>query len=192
MLVVKNSIVWASLVTHNVSSDFRGIPGKSCGAIIVKAEELGNCRVLWLIFSSLFSSSLLVSSYVSFDLICALLFSSPCVMLFCLLLYDHIVNFLSWILFMSCFFSSSIYLLSSFLVSFVLSHLFSSLRVFFSCFVSSHLTFVSCLFMSRFFSSSLFFLLVYSCLFFFFLSHILFNLVSSCFISHLSSLFLLL
>lgn len=55
VLVVKNNIVWASLVTHNVPSDFRGIPGKSCGAIIVKAEELGNCRVLWLIFSSLFS-----------------------------------------------------------------------------------------------------------------------------------------
>uniref|UniRef100_A0A671QEP7 Copine-8-like n=1 Tax=Sinocyclocheilus anshuiensis TaxID=1608454 RepID=A0A671QEP7_9TELE len=39
-----NNIVSASLVTHNVPSDFRGIPGKNCGTIIVKAEELGNCR----------------------------------------------------------------------------------------------------------------------------------------------------
>lgn len=46
VLVVKNNIVWASLVKHNVPSDFRGIPGKSCGTIIAKAEELGNCRVL--------------------------------------------------------------------------------------------------------------------------------------------------
>uniref|UniRef100_A0A672QBD4 Copine-8-like n=1 Tax=Sinocyclocheilus grahami TaxID=75366 RepID=A0A672QBD4_SINGR len=39
-----NNIVWASSVKHMVPSDFRGIPGKNCGTIIMKAEELGNCR----------------------------------------------------------------------------------------------------------------------------------------------------
>jgi len=33
------------MVCHRCFVDFRGIPGKNCGIIILSAEELGNCRV---------------------------------------------------------------------------------------------------------------------------------------------------
>lgn len=42
--------LYARVLTGNffVFSTYRGIPGKKCGTIIVKAEELNNCRVSFL------------------------------------------------------------------------------------------------------------------------------------------------